>query len=422
MAHVDIARAPALRAVMPFYGAAAVAFLALSVLLFFSADAFAGHYFHPKLLALVHLAALGWGTMVVFGAGYQLLPVVFERSLYSETLALVSFFALTPGVALLVYSFWRFEPGLAMQSGATLVFLATILFMWNVVLTAGDATRYSIQKLFLITASIWLVFTALVGVLLVLNFTRPVFSRDHLAVLRLHAHMGLAGWFLLLIFGVASKLLPMFLLGKSSREGWLRVAFYGVNAGLVGFLVDGWYNGLQPRVLLYVLLVAAGAAAFFGYVFDVFRNRMRRQLDVPMRHALLSFVLLALALAVLPAIICEPGQHRLALVYGVLVFLGWITSIILGQTFKTLPFIRWNSTYKQFSGKQKLPMPRDLFRESWLTPQFAFYVVGLTVLVTGLITGSFVLIKLASLLFVFVGTIYTVNVFNIIFHKSLVTA
>src|SRR5690606_19318381 len=88
-------------AVIPFYITSSLFFLSLTVLAFLAADSFQGHYFQAHTLALVHIAALGWGTMVIFGAAYQLIPVIFEKPLFSNRLALASFFALLGGTVLL---------------------------------------------------------------------------------------------------------------------------------------------------------------------------------------------------------------------------------------------------------------------------------------------------------------------------------
>src|SRR5690606_30007417 len=80
MADISIGKAPHPIAVLPFYGTGAVCFAALALLLFLASGELMGHHFSPHLLAIVHTAALGWGTMVIFGAAYQLLPVVCERS------------------------------------------------------------------------------------------------------------------------------------------------------------------------------------------------------------------------------------------------------------------------------------------------------------------------------------------------------
>ena len=97
MSDINIAKAPKAYAVVPFYATAALAFLALCIMLFFSVNNLGGHYFQPHLLALVHTAALGWVTMIIFGACYQLLPVIFEHDLYSSKLAFISYLFLLSG-------------------------------------------------------------------------------------------------------------------------------------------------------------------------------------------------------------------------------------------------------------------------------------------------------------------------------------
>ncbi|MCX6190092.1 MAG: hypothetical protein NTW54_10940 [Bacteroidetes bacterium] len=44
-----------------------------------------------------------------------------------------------------------------------------------------------------------------------------------------------------------------------------------------------------------------------------------------------------------------------ALLYGFVVFFGWLTVLIFGMTFKTLPFIIWDKVYQVQSGKGTTP-------------------------------------------------------------------
>src|SRR5690606_11914132 len=236
MAEIEIGRTPPGISILPFYFTGALAFVALTVFLFLSSDSLTGHYFSPHLLALVHTAALGWGSMVIFGAAYQLLPVICERDLFQPTLAFASYLFLTIGTLLLVISFWDFQVGLIIISGGACIVLAALLYLINVLGTSGAIRQYSIQHLFLSSSAFWLLFTTLIGLLLAINLAFPFFIRNHLDILKLHAHAGLAGWFLQLITGVSTKLVPMFLLSTSEKKGQLVVAFCLQNIGLMGFL------------------------------------------------------------------------------------------------------------------------------------------------------------------------------------------
>jgi len=77
--------------IVQHYAFGGIAFLAFTILLFLSSDSFNGHHFSPALLTLTHTYVLGWISMIIFGALYQLLPVITLSSLYSIKLAHFTF-------------------------------------------------------------------------------------------------------------------------------------------------------------------------------------------------------------------------------------------------------------------------------------------------------------------------------------------
>ena len=100
-----------------------------TILLFLSDQDFTGHYFHPHILAITHLMALGWATMIIFGASHQLVPVLIESDLHSNTLAYASFALAGLGIPLLVYGFFAFNLGWPAQVGGSLVLGAILAFI-----------------------------------------------------------------------------------------------------------------------------------------------------------------------------------------------------------------------------------------------------------------------------------------------------
>ncbi|HAI81392.1 MAG TPA: hypothetical protein DCL65_10230, partial [Chryseobacterium sp.] len=120
MAEINIGKAPGNKAVLPFYATGAVAFLVLCIVMLCTPQSFTQHYFTPHLLTIVHIAALGWGTMVIFGAAHQLLPVICEQDLYSEKMASASWYTLTAGIILLTWKFWNLDVGWMMITGGSL--------------------------------------------------------------------------------------------------------------------------------------------------------------------------------------------------------------------------------------------------------------------------------------------------------------
>ena len=419
MAHIHIGRAPGNKAVLPFYATGAVAFLVLCIVMLCTPQSFTQHYFTPHLLTIVHIAALGWGTMIIFGAAHQLLPVICEQDLYSEKMAAASWYTLTLGIILLTWKFWNLDTGWVMITGGSLIVFSVLFFVINVLKTTAIFRKFTTQKLFIISSALWLLFTVSVGLLLAINLglTSPIFRVSHLEILKLHAHMGIAGWFLQLIAGVSTKLVPMFLLGKSDKEHLLKKAFIFQNLGLILFLLDGYFFAVTGRVLIYAAIVLAGIIFWLLYLYDVFRNRLRKRIELLMKHTFLSFLSLIVAVLLIPVVYYSEG-YRWTMVYGTLIFLGWITNIILGKTFKTLPFIIWNTHYKHLTGKAKIPLPKDLFSEKLTIWQFRLFIAAFLVFALGLALQQLTVIRIGLVLWLAVAVIYCLNVFKLIFHQS----
>ncbi|HVY73625.1 MAG TPA: hypothetical protein VG890_02280 [Puia sp.] len=420
MADINIAKAPPASAVLPFYATGSLAFCALCLLLFLSPASLTTHYFNPHLLAIVHTAALGWGTMIIFGAAHQLLPVICQEDLFSPGMATFSWYTLTSGAFLLIWSFWNMWVGWIMITGGSLVILSAIMYLINVLCTSRICKKYTLQKLFLVTSGCWLLFTTIAGLLLAINLAFPFFSKNHLDILKLHAHAGLAGWFLQLITGVSSKLVPMFLLGKSSKEQLLKYAYALQNAGMALFLLDGYFMGVGNRVIIYIILVLTGSICWILYLYDAYKHRVRKKTDTQMKHTFISMICLVCSFALLPLVYYFPDSHQWALLYGTLLFMGWVTGIILGKTFKTLPFIVWNGHYKNLSGKIKVPLPKQLYNEGLIVWQFRLYIAALILLSAGVITRNLFVIRIALGIWLAVAAVYIYNVLKILMHKTTV--
>lgn len=410
------------RLVVTHYLLSGICFLCLTLMLLFSSGKMFGHYFHPQLLAITHMAALGWGTMIVFGACYQLLPVILETELYSYKIGWLSFATFLPGLILLVCAFWHFQPGIYMQSGSLLALSGITLFGWNIFKTTSRANRHDIHQEFIVTACIWLISTAVLGTLLVFNFRYAFLPADHLLFLKLHAHMGLTGWFLMLIIGVSSKLIPMFLVSTRQKPLFLTWSYMLINIGLLLFLIDTYLYGLNIWTYAIAGIVVSGILSWLIFVFYCICSRMRKSIDLPMIHSLLSFLMLGIAILVLPFIIfyqlkADPKAIHYTTVYGTLLFMGWISSLILGQTFKTLPFIVWIKKYQHLAGKSSIPMPGDLYSKQMLQLQFSIFLVFILTFYAGIFLNSQWLVSIGLACFSIVAMVYLTNLIIVLLHK-----
>jgi hypothetical protein len=412
------------KVVIPFYLYASVAFLAGTVLLLLSGFSFSQHFFNPRSLALTHLLALGWGMMIIFGASHQLVPVLTNAKLFSDRLAMACFWCAGAGIPLLTAGFYLFSTGPLLLTGGILVNIGVLLFLVNVFMTIRSSGKEDVHALFLLTAAGWLFLTALFGLLIAINFTHPFLPGDFLRYLPLHAHMGIVGWFLLLVIGVGSRLIPLFLISKYNAPGLLWIVFILVNAGLAGFIADHLFFGPTPRMLIYVSCVTAGILLFAVYCVKAFRQRIRRQVDGQLKISLAAVVLMFLPVICLSFVLIfykNETDSRLVHFYGFSIFMGWITALILGMTFKTFPFIVWNKIYQAKAASAKTPSPKELFSGSLFRLMLLCYLPGFILAGAGILSGQHFLTGTGSVFLVLAAVFYNWNVFNVLFHQPKIT-
>ena len=409
------------KVVLPFYLYAALSFLAATILLFFSSSAFLQHYFHPKTLAITHLMALGWGTMMILGASHQLVPVLIEGRLQSNVLAWFSFVLAALGIPLLVLGFYNFDFGWPAQWGAILINGAIIFYLINIAISMARSKKENVHAVFVFTATLWLLITTMVGLFLIYNFTHNVLSKDSLSYLPLHAHLGIIGWFLLLVIGVGSRLIPLFLISKYHNEKRLWLIYGLINIGLIIFLINFLYLKIGWLYFFPVAAIFTSLLMFGLYCYLAYQDRLRKKVDDQLKISLLSVLMMFLPLSCLLVIIVlllfsidDPG---LILTYGFCIFFGWITTIILGMTFKTLPFILWNKTYHSKAGLGKTPNPRELFSNRIFKLMAIAYMSGFILFISGIVLANELLLEIAASLLVISAISYNGNVFKMVMHK-----
>ncbi|MBS1626919.1 MAG: cytochrome C oxidase subunit I [Bacteroidetes bacterium] len=412
------------KVVLPFYLYAALSFLAATILLFISSNKFLIHYFQPNTLAITHIMALGWGTMIILGASHQLVPVIVEGKLYSNILAYISFILAGIGIPLLVYSLYIFSFGATAKIGGSLILTALLAFVINLALSITQSKSQNIHATFVFTSTLWLFITAFLGVLLVFNFSSSVLSQDSVYYLPLHAHLGIIGWFLLLIIGVGSRLIPMFLISKYVNEKLLRIIYYLINISLLSFIVIFFIPAFNKYLFVCYTILFIGIMLFLYYCIQAHKQRIRKKVDEQMKISLLSVIMMLVPLLPLFIIIflltfSAQSNIHLLLLYGFLIFFGWITAIILGMTFKTLPFIVWNKVYHIQSANGKTPNPKDLFNNQLFIAMSICYLCGIFSFVLGILFALILLLQIGAALLIATAFLYNYNVAKILLHKPI---
>lgn len=409
--------------VLPFYGYAALSLLASLVLLLVSVPDMQGHYFQPKLLGIIHLMALGWGTMMILGASHQLIPVLLEQPLFSNKLAMASFGLAATGIPILVSRFLQFQLDALAQAGGLMIVLAVLSFLINLHQTMQHSQTNNVHGSFMYAATLWLLATVVLGWLLLMNFTHNWLPHDSLHYLSLHAHLGIVGWFLMLVMGVGSRLLPMFLVVHLQEDKNLWRIFYLLNAALITFLLMHTGNVASQWLWMPWAGAVAALAMFATFIRKVYKQRLRKSTDIAMSLSLFSVMVMLLPALLLAAILLALRSNNtgdaimLAKLYGFMLFFGWISTLIIGMTFKTLPFIVWNHHYGKSATRANQLNPADLVKQKPLVFLTGCYLAGLLLFSTGMISATLWLMHAAAFILLLAGCLYCWLVLQLIFHQ-----
>jgi hypothetical protein len=378
---------PSFKMVSKYFSASVLSFLILTFLLFINYDKVAGHYFQPQLLALVHIATLGWISMIIFGALFQLIPVVLEVKLFSEKLAEAQFWIYSIGTTGLTISFWNGNFSTHLSVYASILMLAILLFTINLVVTLFKVKKMNLTAAYLAAAIFYFFITGAAGLLLSINLGFPFINTSHLILLKAHAHVAFIGWITMIIMGVAYKLIPMFSLSHNFSFLPAKILFVLINLGLIGLTVDIVY-AISP--LLYfasVTLLIISILLFLLQIGLILKKRIRKLLDLGLKYSIIAFAALFIVTLIGLFLIWTDNimlQTNVAIIYGFLIIFAYISLLIKAQMYKIFPFLVWFHKYSKLVGLKPVPMLKDMFNEKHAIYGFSFFITGIIIATAGI--------------------------------------
>lgn len=329
-------------------------------------------HLHPHVVALAHVWLPGFLLSACIGAIYQLAPVVLGTPWRGAGGMWVHFLAHAGGVLLLVHGLAAGRFALAAAGGA-FVSAGALLLVVAVLRTFAVSTRRDVPAWCFPLAAGGLAVTVLLGVGLAVLRRWPILPFSPLGLLRAHAHLGLAGFFLTLLQGATFQLVPMFTMGQARK---MRAAGFGLAATQAGLLLLGFGLGLEWRVagVAGAALLAAGITGTAVAFIATLQSRRRRQLEPGIQGFAFGAALLGIAtLGGLALYLAPVGALTFASAtsYGIVVIAGGLSLTVLGMLAKIIPFLVWMRTYGPRVGREAVPaapsLPSRLMEQSWLT-------------------------------------------------------
>jgi hypothetical protein len=363
------------------------------------AQDFTGFYYHPRILALTHLVTLGWITANILGSMYIVGPMSLQIWLPSGRYDVAAYCLFVPGVVGMVAHFWISSPGgMAWSAGG--VNVALLLLAGRFLRGLARAKAPGFVRFHIACATINLLVAGLWGLLVGINKVFGILPTPVAANIHAHAHMAAIGWAMMLAFGVAYRLLPMFLPAEPAKGPLPWVSGILLQSGILGLFGSLL---LQSRLtFLFAAAICAGTALFLALAI---RTALRRkpapppvppQPDFAILHAASGFLCLALAATAGMALIRLPvGQATLplALAYGFTGLLAFLGQMVIGMRAKILSVFTWYHVFTRTRSTQNLPRPVDMPVRVFQGFTFALWTAGIPLVLAGILRGADALIR-----------------------------
>jgi hypothetical protein len=348
--------------------------------------------------AVTHCFTLGWLTMTIFGALYQLLPVALGTAIRSERVGHVSFWTFAPGVAI-------FAAGIATSSrllrnvGLVLITIGIVCLVANVARSLMHAKSRDVTWTAIAAGLAMLLLTVGIGAILAHNIRTNALGEARVRVLTTHLHVALIGWVLVMIVGISHRLLPMFLLAHNADTRWTRRALGCLVLG-VAILGAGLPNGTALYIWTGLVLVEAGIACFLTQSWRFYKARLRPRLDAGLHHVGLALLFLTISAGLAPFVLVAGVMHRrLATLYIAVGLLGGLALYVVGQFYKIVPFLVWIARFRHRVGKESVPTVAALYSSRLAYAGLALFTAGITGIALGIATGTTVTTRLGAMLF-----------------------
>ena len=345
-----------------------------------------GNYLTPHVAGVTHLFTLGWLTMTIFGALYQLLPVALGAPIRWPKLGHASFIVFAPGAGI-------FACGVAESSmmlhhiGVGLVAIGVIMTVTNVAATLPRARARDVTWAAIAVAITYLSSTLILGIVLLHNIHTGFIAGARVRVLATHLHVAVLGWALIMIVGVGHRLFPMFLLAHGADTRWTRRALVLLASG-IPVLAVGLNVQIQLVSWIGTLLMESGIACFLYQAFLFHRARVRKRIEVGMRFVAMGLTSLVVAMLLAPVVLwLGPDRRQLATAYVLLGLLGGIITIIIGFFYKIVPLLAWVGRYRGKASTPGTPTIAQMFSARVAKVQLVVMASALIALVGGVLSG-----------------------------------
>ena len=205
------------------------------------------YFREPYILALTHVAALGWLTTGLMGIMYVTLPATLGVRPHSLRMAAVQYWLQVVGIAGLALTMSLVPQARGRVVFGLLTLGALVIFVHNIAATVGRGKAWHLSEAHFVMAVFYLAITGLIGMSYVFYLNSGYVPQTMIS-LKVHAHFAGLGWLALTIMGLTYKLLPLELGVENVPQRWAIAASVLVNVVFWGVFFSYAYDWTALRV------------------------------------------------------------------------------------------------------------------------------------------------------------------------------
>ena len=361
-----------------------------------------GYFLHPRMVAIVHLVTIGWISGSILGAFYLVAPLALGVAMPVGRVDWIVWGLFAIGAVGMVTHFWIGEyHGMVWSAG-----LVVVAIGWVAARSARGLVAAMVAsgvKLHVALAFVNLMAAGILGALLGAGRMREFVGISPVGAVFAHAHLAGIGWAVMMVVGLAYRLLPMILPAKPPTARGLAASGLlietGLAAAVTSLLVGGWWLPIGG------LLIAGGLVSFVRKVRLVVAQRLPRPPALPARdwstwqvHAAFLWLAVATTLGLLLTILpAGSTQVTIAWVYGVAGLVGGLSQVVVGMQGRLVPMYAYYRAMAARDGKPPERSAHSLVSPSFARAIFIAWACGAPWLVWGLATQHTPSIRAASL-------------------------
>lgn len=381
----------------------------------FLAQEFVGFFYSPHLLAITHLITLGWISSNILGAIYIAAPMSLQLWLPANRLDYILFGIFAIGVAGIITHFWTASP-LGIAGSGLMIYTTFVGIAMRVIHGLKKAKAPGFVKMHIIFSFLNILIAALWGILIAFNKEYGFLHTSFTSSLYAHIHLAAIGWVLLMIFGFAYRLVPMFVPGEPAKGIWPWISGILMESGVLGAF---YFLLMKPK-----WIIVSAAFLFIGiliFILQVLRTVLKRKPvpppkppfpDYSILHVLVSFLWLIISVIISIILIYsipEEQTMRIAFTYGFMALVCCMSQIIIGMRSKLFSIFTWYHVFTQQKTTESLKRPIDMGNRNVQAIAFILWTIATILFSLSILSDSYNRLLIASIL-LFIAVI--ANFFN----------